>query len=109
MILVFRMGSSEWQFQNEHHFDSLVPVQGDKAARIVKHPEKDVEAICDAIKAILTYHKTIYALVGGRRAMIRLVHRKACRRACQAVGKGFYQAYAAAADGAAGYRVHDRL
>ena len=41
--------------------------------------------------------------------MIRLVHRKACRRACQAVGKGFYQADAAAADGAAGYRVHDRL
>ncbi len=96
------MGSSEWQFQNEHHFDSLVPVQGDKAARVVKHSEKDVEAICDAIK-------TIYALVGGRRAMIRLVHRKACRRACQAVGKGFYQADAAAADGAAGYRVHDRL
>ncbi len=61
MILVFRMGSSEWQFQNEHHFDSLVPVQGDKAARVVKHSEKDVEAICDAIKAELYVIICVYS------------------------------------------------
>ncbi len=55
------MGSSEWQFQNEHHFDSLVPVQGDKAARVVKHSEKDVEAICDAIKAELYVIICVYS------------------------------------------------
>ena len=100
-------GHTDFAFHNIHDFDRPVPVCCDKAARVVKNPEKNIKSVRDPIifvhekigvlshslcppflkvyfiflkKAISTYHKTRYALVGIDKHMIRLLHKARAHR-----------------------------